>query len=196
MTEQAQTQDAAPEPASEALKADTKPSSAQKSPSADDSKKSDELKSDEKSKDDKNDDGKDDDGKVEDKDKKSYGKLRLVKAVVNDDGGTAGPGDWDLQVEVGGQWQTLTQGELIELREGTYRIQETGGPDGYTQINLRCKDLDDDGSPVRPVDRTRHARVCVWRRGHGRIDKFHISACVMHAESLSWQCIGGVSRTA
>ncbi|WP_194397472.1 LPXTG cell wall anchor domain-containing protein [Microbacterium atlanticum] len=88
----------------------------------------------------KDDDGKDDDGKDDDCDNggKKPGQLKLVKVVVNDDGGIATPADWDLQVEVGGVWTTLTQNTFHELPAGSYRIRETGGPAGYEPAGVVC----------------------------------------------------------
>ncbi|NII70113.1 DUF11 domain-containing protein [Microbacterium ulmi] len=67
------------------------------------------------------------------------GWLKLVKVVVNDDGGSAEPGDWDLQVLLDGVWTTVTQGEWLSLAPGTYEVRETGGPEGYEQVSLSCK---------------------------------------------------------
>ncbi|MFE5407341.1 hypothetical protein, partial [Microbacterium sp. NPDC056569] len=75
------------------------------------------------------------------------GELKLVKKVVNDDGGDAEPGDWDLQVRIDGVWTTLTQGQFHQLPVGTYEIREEGGPSGYDLVGISCT-AGGDGSTV------------------------------------------------
>ena len=55
--------------------------------------------------------------------------LTLVKEVVNDNGGTAVPGDWTL---------TATGYDPAHPQTGTYDLSESGGPAGYTQTSLTC----------------------------------------------------------
>ena len=55
--------------------------------------------------------------------------LTLVKEVINDNGGTAVPGDWTL---------TAAGYDAANPQTGTYNLSESGGPDGYTQTSLTC----------------------------------------------------------
>lgn len=102
----------------------------------------------------------------DDKKQPKTGKLKLVKKVVNAHGGTAVPGDWELQINQNGQWRTLPQGQFEQLPEGTYQLRETGGPAGYTLTSLHCVDQDDDDNPNRKnssveIDKN-HRVVCTF----------------------------------
>jgi hypothetical protein len=55
--------------------------------------------------------------------------LTLVKQVINDNGGEAVPGDWNL---------TASGYDIQSPDAGTYNLSETGGPDGYAQTSLTC----------------------------------------------------------
>jgi hypothetical protein len=55
--------------------------------------------------------------------------LTLVKEVINDNGGTAVPGDWTL---------TAQDYDASSPDAGTYNLSESGGPAGYTQTSLTC----------------------------------------------------------
>src|SRR5512143_3975593 len=54
--------------------------------------------------------------------------LTLVKQVINDNGGTAVPGDWTL---------TATGYDALSPDAGTYALSDSG-PSGYTQTSLTC----------------------------------------------------------
>jgi plastocyanin domain-containing protein len=66
--------------------------------------------------------------------------LKLIKAVENNHGGTAVPGDWSLQVLVDGTWQTVTQEQWVTLPVGAYEIREADGPSGYDPVSLVCSE--------------------------------------------------------
>ena len=57
--------------------------------------------------------------------------LKLVKTVINDDGGTATPNDFNLRAQRGVQTYSYTSGQTRTLPVGTYTAQETNLP-GYT----------------------------------------------------------------
>ena len=67
-------------------------------------------------------------------------KLRVVKHVVNDDGGTATASDWTMHIRAGGTDVTgkspfpgtEAPGTERALTPGTYTVGESGGPSGYT----------------------------------------------------------------
>jgi len=60
------------------------------------------------------------------------GTLTVNKVVITDNGGTAQPGDFTLQVSDSSQNITgLTNGQPIQLAPGDYTVSETGGPSGY-----------------------------------------------------------------
>jgi uncharacterized repeat protein (TIGR01451 family) len=63
------------------------------------------------------------------------GDLTVVKRVVNDDGGQAGPGDWTMNV-AGSTPLTFPgatdPGTTNEVDAGDYTVTESGGPGGYT----------------------------------------------------------------
>jgi len=61
------------------------------------------------------------------------GTLTVNKVVITDNGGTAQPGDFTLQVSDSAQNVTgLSNGQPIQLAPGDYTVSETGGPSGYT----------------------------------------------------------------
>lgn len=63
-------------------------------------------------------------------------KLTLKKNV---EGGTAEPGDWDLQVSFDeGPWRTLPQDQAQTLPLGSYTFQELGDIAGYSLTDLTC----------------------------------------------------------
>ncbi len=63
--------------------------------------------------------------------------VKLRKVVINDDGGTALPGDWQLHLKSGGDDVTgspksgKTAGDTYTVSQGAYSVGETGGPSGY-----------------------------------------------------------------
>lgn len=63
--------------------------------------------------------------------------LKLVKQVVNNNGGTATPANWNLTY-TGGPQGGVASGTTVQLTPGAYTIGETAGPAGYTQTNLVC----------------------------------------------------------
>ena len=69
------------------------------------------------------------------------GTLTLVKEVVNDDGGTAEPGDWTLRA-AGPTTITGTSGSDavtgVAVSAGAYDLTESGGPGGYTPSAWTC----------------------------------------------------------
>ena len=64
------------------------------------------------------------------------GTLIVAKAVVNDDGGSAAPGAWTMEIRQGGtlidSFPGSAAGTSRVLPTGTYTITESGGPAGYT----------------------------------------------------------------
>ena len=64
------------------------------------------------------------------------GTLVVTKNVVNDDGGSAVPGAWTMEVRQGAtlidSFPGSAAGTSRVLPTGTYTITETGGPAGYT----------------------------------------------------------------
>jgi uncharacterized repeat protein (TIGR01451 family) len=64
--------------------------------------------------------------------------LRVVKHVVNDDGGAASAGDWSMHVRSGGSdvagspFPGSEAGTATTLDAGSYVVSESGGPAGYT----------------------------------------------------------------
>ena len=69
--------------------------------------------------------------------------LTLVKRVVNDDGGTASPGDWVLTAD-GPTSVSGTSGEQdvtdVPVLPGDYTLGEHGGPAGYEAGAWTCED--------------------------------------------------------
>ena len=63
--------------------------------------------------------------------------LRVVKQVVNDDGGTASAGDFTMHLRSGGADVTgspfagSAAGSTTKLKAGSYTVSESGGPAGY-----------------------------------------------------------------
>ncbi|MFE5407342.1 hypothetical protein, partial [Microbacterium sp. NPDC056569] len=121
--------------------------------------KDDGGKDDGKDDDGKDDDGKDDDGKDDDcgdssshrsagedgKDECDHGgkkaEIKLVKVVVNDDGGNAKPADWTLSIRPdGGSWRTIPQHTWTVVEAGTYKLGESDGVVGYDWTKLECTD--------------------------------------------------------
>lgn len=73
--------------------------------------------------------------------------ITLVKNVINDEGGTAGPEDWELTAtpaaDGGTDLKPITvegssEGSRINIRPGTTYDLGESGPDGYTQQSLQC----------------------------------------------------------
>ena len=76
--------------------------------------------------------------------------IRLVKEVINNNGGTAQPQAWTLQAAPTGAFPaglptittpgaTLANSLAFSVRPGvTYNVSESGGPPGYTQIAIEC----------------------------------------------------------
>jgi hypothetical protein len=70
------------------------------------------------------------------------GTLIVKKHVVNDNGGSAVAGDWDIHVKSGGVDVANSpkagseSGEGYGLTNGTYNVSESGGPSGYTQTGF------------------------------------------------------------
>ncbi len=79
----------------------------------------------------------------------SPAELTLVKEVVNDDGGTALPGDWTLKATpASGSPISGTTGTTSAVAAGvSYALSESGGPDGYTLSSILCSV---DGAPATP----------------------------------------------
>ncbi len=63
--------------------------------------------------------------------------LKLVKTVLNPNGGTATPSNWTLNY-AGATSGTIASGDTKSLAPGAYTISESGGPSGYTQTGLAC----------------------------------------------------------
>jgi LPXTG-motif cell wall-anchored protein len=76
--------------------------------------------------------------------------LTLVKKVVNDDGGTAEPGDWTLSAAGPTPISGRNGTEAVtraQVDAGRYELSEEGGPDGYESgawvcAALRTRSLD------------------------------------------------------
>ncbi|MFS3128319.1 hypothetical protein ACLM5J_07925 [Nocardioides sp. Bht2] len=61
--------------------------------------------------------------------------LTLAKVVVNDDGGSASPEDWELSADGPSPISGVTGDPAVtaaEITAGDYDLAESGGPDGYT----------------------------------------------------------------
>ena len=70
-------------------------------------------------------------------------KLKLVKAVTNDNGGNADPSDWELVATGnGGFTETDPDGAVASFHEvlagETYALSEQGGPSGYQMGSFIC----------------------------------------------------------
>jgi len=64
------------------------------------------------------------------------GELTVIKNVVNDDGGTAVPGDWTMDITGSGVFPNNFPGQsgagiIVTLDAGAYNVAESGGPSGY-----------------------------------------------------------------
>jgi Prealbumin-like fold domain len=87
--------------------------------------------------------------------KRKMGKLRVIKHVVNDNGGDAVAGDWSLHVEQGdadisGSPQAGNEdGTVYNVPTGDYDVSETGGPSGY-HFDGFSGDCDEGGSVTVP----------------------------------------------
>jgi hypothetical protein len=73
---------------------------------------------------------------------KKNARLKLVKTVTNDNGGTAAPNDWDLVATGSGGFTELTPAAADATFHNVtigvnYSLSETG-PSGYTQGNFSC----------------------------------------------------------
>jgi len=68
------------------------------------------------------------------------GSLRFEKIVINDDGGSAVPGDFDFEADgPSGVFSNNIDGDILtDLDPGDYLIAETGGPPGYTSDFSSC----------------------------------------------------------
>ncbi|WP_402840253.1 VWA domain-containing protein [Microbacterium sp. GXS0129] len=80
------------------------------------------------------------------------GSLTLVKSVVNDDGGSAVPSDWNqlLTARSGDAAAVLfDSGETQSVPAGSYGLAELAGPAGYTLTGLSCDT--GDVSPQNPT---------------------------------------------
>ena len=79
-------------------------------------------------------------------------KLTVIKTVVNDNGGDAVAGDWDIHVKTGDPAADVIgspaagseTGTTYTLDAGDYAVSETGGPDGYSFDGF-TGDCDTDG---------------------------------------------------
>ncbi|MFI2105652.1 hypothetical protein ACH436_20325 [Isoptericola sp. NPDC019693] len=79
--------------------------------------------------------------------------LTLVKEVVNDDGGTATPGDWTLSATGPVEIEGVTGDDSItfaSVEAGDYTLAEDG-PEGYDSLGWTCVD-DVTGADVAVVD--------------------------------------------
>jgi uncharacterized repeat protein (TIGR01451 family) len=78
--------------------------------------------------------------------------LTLVKAVVNDDGGTAEPEEWTLSADGPTAGVTGPTGDpavtAAAVDAGAYALSESGGPAGYTASDWLCSGGTQDGSQV------------------------------------------------
>ena len=88
-------------------------------------------------------------------------KVKVVKHVVNDDGGTAVAGDWSLHLkndagaDVAGSPQAGDEnGDTYTVAAGDYEVSETGGPSGYTATFSGDCDADGDVSVAVGVQKT------------------------------------------
>ena len=110
--------------------------------------------------------------------------LKLVKEVINDNGGTAVPSDWTLQATPTGTFPAglpvisrpgapEASAQFVNVRPGVrYDLAELG-PDGYTNTSLRCTTNNGQQTTATfvilpPLGQT----TCVWveRRSGGRAD--------------------------
>ena len=78
-------------------------------------------------------------------------KLKLVKTVTNNNGGTAVPNDWDLVATGSGGFTELTPDSATAtsriVNPGvSYALSETNGPSGYAQGTFSC--VTNGGAPV------------------------------------------------
>ena len=67
--------------------------------------------------------------------------LTLVKQVINDDGGTAQPTDWQLTAQGPTTITGTTGGAAVtdaEVGPGSYDLSESGGPAGYDASDWTC----------------------------------------------------------
>jgi choice-of-anchor A domain-containing protein len=67
--------------------------------------------------------------------------LTLVKRVVNDDGGSAVPGDWVLHASGPTPLDGRSRTEAVtsvRVRHGVYRLQESHGPGRYRSLGWQC----------------------------------------------------------
>jgi len=74
------------------------------------------------------------------------GQMKVVKHVVNDNGGTAAPGDFTLSVN----GQAKTQSQYFSANAGSYTVTESG-PSGYTQTGIACVDDNTQQAVAHPV---------------------------------------------
>lgn len=76
--------------------------------------------------------------------------LTLVKQVVNDDGGTAGPADWTLIASgpsgFSGPGPSVSSGS--GFLPGSYQLSEADGPAGYTAGAWNCQGGTQDGDTI------------------------------------------------
>jgi len=88
--------------------------------------------------------------------------IKLVKEVINNNGGTAQPQAWTLQATPTGPpaglptittpGATLANAQTFSVRPNvTYNVSETGGPPGYTQTTTECIIGDQPRAPMTSV---------------------------------------------
>ena len=73
---------------------------------------------------------------------KQLAKLTLTKTVINNNGGTAGAGDFTLQIGT----SVVGSGVEQQLSPGSYVLSETGGPAGYTPGSWSCSGFSNGGN--------------------------------------------------
>ncbi len=72
--------------------------------------------------------------------------VTVIKSVVNNNGGTAGIGDFDLFLD----GDPVTSGSANAVDAGLHTVTESG-PDGYAQTSIVCLDDDTDAAVGHPV---------------------------------------------
>jgi len=75
---------------------------------------------------------------------KDVASLKLIKVVINNDGGTASANDWTLEADGPSDLEGTT-GVSATVLAGAYSLSEDG-PDGYSLASIACVGGADDGS--------------------------------------------------
>lgn len=75
-------------------------------------------------------------------DEASYGTLRVIKTVINDNGGTANPEDFSFSVNDASATVFESDGQNdITVLTGTYTVTEVDGPGGYAATYDNCTNV-------------------------------------------------------